>query len=386
MQAVEPGIQGVEKPLFIFLHVFVVGQRQSFQRHHHAGQRTLHAAAFATDKLQGVRVFLLRHQRGAGGHAVGKLDEVRLAGVKENQIFRKARQMHHTDSRIGKQLQHMIAIGHAVEAVAGGGGKAQPAGQLLAVDLIRRPRQRAAAQRADVEALQRVLQTAFVTRQHFNVGQTPVREGHRLGALQVGVPRHYRVLILLGGLHQRALQLAVRREQFDNGIFAPQFKIGGDLVVTAAAGMQFLAQLAHFVDQLAFHPAVNIFGIAGEDLLRIGAHLFQQHVQRFFQLLLFSGTQNADRYQRFRPGDRANDILLRQTIVEAQRVVELFKPLICCLCKTPAPKCHNMLPLFVSSAGGIVPLGLRSCKPGRRRAAGHEILSQNTCADRRAVK
>ncbi|MCQ4010577.1 hypothetical protein FK521_27460, partial [Klebsiella pneumoniae] len=29
---------------------------------------------------------------------------------------------------------------------------------------------------------------------------------------------------------------------------------------------------------------------------------------------------------------------------------------------------------------------LRSCKPGRRRAAGHEILSQNTCADRRAVK
>ena len=52
MQAVEPGIQGVEKPLFIFLHVFVVGQRQSFQRHHHAGQGTLHAAAFATDKLQ----------------------------------------------------------------------------------------------------------------------------------------------------------------------------------------------------------------------------------------------------------------------------------------------------------------------------------------------
>ena len=65
MQAVEPGIQGVEKPLFILLHIFVVGQRQPFQGHHHAGQRALHATAFATDKLQGVRVFLLRHQRGA---------------------------------------------------------------------------------------------------------------------------------------------------------------------------------------------------------------------------------------------------------------------------------------------------------------------------------
>ena len=65
--------------------------------------------------------------------------------------------MHHADRRIGKQLQHMVAIGNAVEAVAGGRGKAQPAGQLLAVDFIRRPRQRAAAQRANVEALQRVL-------------------------------------------------------------------------------------------------------------------------------------------------------------------------------------------------------------------------------------
>ena len=169
----------------------------------------------------------------------------------------------------------MVTVGHAVEAVSGGGGKAQPPGQLLAVDLIRRSRQRAAAQRANVEALQRVLQAAFVARQHFDIGQTPVRERHRLGALQVGVPRHHRVLVLLGRLHQRALQLAVRRQQFDNGIFAPQFKIGSDLVVTAATGMQFLAQLAHFVDQFAFHPAVNIFGIAGEDLLRIGAHLFQ---------------------------------------------------------------------------------------------------------------
>ena len=115
----------------------------------------------------------------------------------------------------------MVAIGNAVEAVACGRGKAQPAGQLLAVDFIRRPRQRAAAQRANVEALQRVLQAAFVTRQHFNVGQTPVCERHRLGTLQVSVPRHHRVLVMLGSLHQRALQLAVRRQQFDNGIFAP---------------------------------------------------------------------------------------------------------------------------------------------------------------------
>ncbi len=47
---------GVEKPLFIFLHVFVVGQRQSFNVII-MPVSTACAAAFATDKLQGVRVF-----------------------------------------------------------------------------------------------------------------------------------------------------------------------------------------------------------------------------------------------------------------------------------------------------------------------------------------
>ena len=89
---------------------------------------------------------------------------------------------------------------------------------------------------------------------------------------------------------------------------------------------------------------MNIFRIAFEDLLRVSPHVFQQNVQRLFQLLLFISGQNANRHQRFGPGNRANDILLRQAIVKAQRVVELFEPLIRCLSKTPTPKCHNMLP------------------------------------------
>ncbi|QBG11260.1 hypothetical protein DA718_28695 [Klebsiella huaxiensis] len=54
-----------------------------------------------------------------------------------------------------------------------------------------------------------------------------------------------------------------------------------------------------------------------------------------------------------------------------------------CLSKTPAPKCHNMLPLFVSSAGLT---GLQSCRPGKQNAARHKILSQNACTDRCSVK
>ncbi|MNI64066.1 hypothetical protein D3C73_1194820 [compost metagenome] len=63
LQAIHPGIKRVEQPFLVFLHVFVICQRQAFQRHHHTGQCTLHAATFATDQLQCIRVFLLRHQR-----------------------------------------------------------------------------------------------------------------------------------------------------------------------------------------------------------------------------------------------------------------------------------------------------------------------------------
>ena len=108
--------------------------------------------------------------------------------------------------------------------------------------------------------------------------------------------------------------------------------------------MQFFTKLADFINQLTFHPAMNIFGIALQDLLRINANLFQQSVQRLFQLQLFIDSQYADRYQRFRPGHRADNILFCQAVVKTQRVVELFEPLICCLCKTPTPKCHNLLP------------------------------------------
>ncbi len=93
-------------------------------------------------------------------------------------------------------------------------------------------------------------------------------EGHRLRALQVGITRHHRILVVLRGLDQRALQLTVSRQQFANGYLYTTASDRWRLVVTAAAGMQLFTQLADFVDKLAFHPAVNIFSIAFEDLLR----------------------------------------------------------------------------------------------------------------------
>ena len=68
-----------------------------------------------------------------------------------------------------------------------------------------------------------------------------MRERHRLGALQVSVTWHDRVLIVLCGFHQRRLQLPVSRQQLANGIFAPQFQVSRYLIITATPGMQLFA-------------------------------------------------------------------------------------------------------------------------------------------------
>ncbi|MNT74361.1 hypothetical protein D3C72_2131740 [compost metagenome] len=101
---------------------------------------------------------------------------------------------------------------------------------------------------------------------------------NRLRALQVGITRHHCILIVLRSFNQRILQLTVRRQQLHDSVFTPQLQVCRHLVVTTTPGVQFFTQLTHFVDQLAFHPAVNIFRVAFEDLLRIQAHFFQKVV------------------------------------------------------------------------------------------------------------
>ena len=59
-----PGVEGVEQPLFVFLHVLVVGQRQRLEAHQHAHLGADDPACLAANELQRVRVLLLGHQGG----------------------------------------------------------------------------------------------------------------------------------------------------------------------------------------------------------------------------------------------------------------------------------------------------------------------------------
>ena len=124
---------------------------------------------------------------------------------------------------------------------------------------------------------------------------------------------------------------------------APEFQVGGDLIVARAAGVQLLAEIADGGDELALDPGVDIFGIRAQDLLGILLHRGEQHLHRLLQLCLLIGGQYAHLHQRFGPGHGALNILLRQAVIEPQRIVELLEPAIGSLTEASTPKCHTAL-------------------------------------------
>ena len=87
----------VEYRFLILLHVLVVGERQTL---HHGKECHIvadNAGCLAADKLGNVRIFLLGHNAGAGGEAVGKFDELEFPAAPHDYFLGEAGEVHHAD-------------------------------------------------------------------------------------------------------------------------------------------------------------------------------------------------------------------------------------------------------------------------------------------------
>ena len=59
------------RALLVLLHVLLIGQRKTLHHDQQCGQRADHPAGLGADQFGGVRIALLRHDRGARGELVG---------------------------------------------------------------------------------------------------------------------------------------------------------------------------------------------------------------------------------------------------------------------------------------------------------------------------
>ncbi len=109
-----------------------------------------------------------------------------------------------------------------------------------------------------------VSQTLAVSLEFLAVGQPIVRRQHRLCPLQMGVARQDHVAVGGASADERLLDLDQTADDFVDRVAAPKPQVGRDLVVAAAGGMEFPADVADPVNQCPLDMQVNVFQLGLE--------------------------------------------------------------------------------------------------------------------------
>ena len=204
--------------------------------------------------------------------------------------------------------------------------EAQRLGGGVAIDREGGAGQRGGTQRALVEPGARIGEPAAVAREHLDIGQQMVAEGHRLRRLQVGEARHDRVEVGLGLARERELQGGKGRIGAVDPVAHVELEVGRHLVVARAGGVQPPRRLADQLLQPALDVHVHVFQRARE-LQAAGRDLLQHPVEAGGDLLgvVLGDDALGRQHRRMRLGGA--DVLGRQSLVEADGGVYLLHDL-----------------------------------------------------------
>ncbi len=163
-----------------------------------------------------------------------------------------------------------------------------------------------------------------------------VPEGHRLGPLHMGVPRHYRCAVLCGPLAEHPHQFLYLFHKPRAVLSEGQAYVKGHLVVAAAAGVQAFAWVSQSGGQFLLHEGMNILGVRVDSqhtAVYIAAYLFK--LRAYFIALVH--VDNALPPQHCGVGNTALYVLAVHTAVKGYAGVEIVGPGICLFFKAALP-------------------------------------------------
>ena len=136
------------------------------------------------------------------------------------------------------EVEREVAVGDRVDAVRGQTIEAQLARDDIALQRQRRRGQRSRTERHLVRGVVGVPKTCGVATQWLGVGQQVMPDGHRLGPLQMRVPRHEPIGVRLGLVRQRIDEVGEADRGFDRRIATEQPQVERHLVVARPARVQ----------------------------------------------------------------------------------------------------------------------------------------------------
>ena len=79
---------------------------------------SVHPSCFSADQFTDIGILFLGHDGTACAVSVIKFNKPEFTGAPQNQFFRQAGQMHHTDGRERKKLEKVVTIGNRIQTVS----------------------------------------------------------------------------------------------------------------------------------------------------------------------------------------------------------------------------------------------------------------------------
>ena len=169
--------------------------------------------------------------------------------------------MNHEYRARPEQLEAEVSVRYAVEGVGHIAVKAEGFCRHGAVDGICCPRERTRAERGEVHSFGGILKASEVAAKHFDICAYVRRKSYRLGALEMRVARHNAAGILLRLAVERSDEPVYELCDALNVFSQIESYVNGDLVVSAAPGVEPLARVADSRGKLAFYKGVYILGV-----------------------------------------------------------------------------------------------------------------------------
>src|SRR5438445_1201054 len=171
------------------LEVEVVGVWEPLQDGADSLKRPEDGAAFRPYEFGGDGVLLLRHDTTGGGVLVRDLYEAKLFRRPEDDLLRDPAQLDHQHLASGESLDREVARRDCIHRVVDYPREAEEGGDQPPVDAYRSPRERCRPHRREVDPLVQLEEPLAVALNRVKVREEVVRQGNRLGVLEVSESR-----------------------------------------------------------------------------------------------------------------------------------------------------------------------------------------------------
>ncbi len=210
-----------------------------------------------------------------------------------------------------------VTIGDGVDAVAEFARKAElPRGGGW-VDRIRDAGEGARAERRCSCPLSGLRDPGAIAPKCLDVGEEVMRERDHLSSLQMRVPGHDRLDLVLRAFDQRATEIRDRVVERRKAVDGEEAQVEGDLVVPAPSGVQLPGDLADDVAQPPLDDAVDVFEIA-RPRERFLLHLLKDSLEATFDRLGFLLGEDPLPTEHPRVDEASSNVIKRDPAVELE--------------------------------------------------------------------